>query len=297
MNIYPFDKYPVVLGHDIAGEVAEIGEGVTDFKVGERVFGQTHIDSIRGSFQQYIISLASTTAKIPSNITYDEAAAIPSVLTAAYVGLHNKNPYGLGIASAVADPDARKNTGTPILVLGGAGSIGQQVIQLARLSGFSPIIATASLKHTERLKSLGATDVLDRNLDTAALSIEIHRLSKNQPLKYIYDSIASAETQRAGFDVLADGGQIAVVLPAQITSTALKTVVQVQGLLRGPANIPLLEPLYHDHLYKFLEEGLIKPNNIEVLPDGLAGIPAGLDRLAAGQVSGLKLVAHPQETA
>jgi NADPH:quinone reductase-like Zn-dependent oxidoreductase len=38
MDIYPFDKHPVVLGHDIAGEVVEIGEGVTDFKVGDRVY-------------------------------------------------------------------------------------------------------------------------------------------------------------------------------------------------------------------------------------------------------------------
>jgi NADPH:quinone reductase-like Zn-dependent oxidoreductase len=135
------------------------------------------------------------------------------------------------------------------------------VIQLARLSGFSPIITTASLKHTERLKSLGATDVLDRNLDNAALSTAIKRLTKNQPLKYIYDSVSTVETQRAGFDVLADGGQIVIALsdlPAQITPTALKGVVQVQGFLRGPANIPLLEPLYHDHVYKLLEEGVIK---------------------------------------
>jgi hypothetical protein len=64
--------------------------------------------------------------QIPSNITYDEAATIPSVLTTAYVGLHNQNPYGLGIASAVTTPGARKYTGTPILVLGGASSLGQQ---------------------------------------------------------------------------------------------------------------------------------------------------------------------------
>jgi NADPH:quinone reductase-like Zn-dependent oxidoreductase len=38
MDVYPFDKSPVVLGHDIAGEVVEIGEGVTDFKVGDRVY-------------------------------------------------------------------------------------------------------------------------------------------------------------------------------------------------------------------------------------------------------------------
>jgi NADPH:quinone reductase-like Zn-dependent oxidoreductase len=132
------------------------------------------------------------------------------------------------------------------------------VIQLARLSGFSPIITTASLKHTERLKTLGATDVLDRNLDTAALSTEITERSKGQPLKYIYDAISTAETQRAGFGVLADGGQIALVNPAHITPTAGKAVVQVQGWLRGPANIPLLEPLYHDHLYKLLEDGAIK---------------------------------------
>ncbi|KAF9484842.1 GroES-like protein [Pholiota conissans] len=289
-------EYPVILGNDIAGEVIELGEGVTDFKIGDRVFGQGHFQGDRGSFQQYIVALASTTSKIPPNISYDQAATIPTVLTAAYVGLYNRQPHGLGLTSPLSSPE-QKYLDTPIVIFGGASSVGQFVLQLAHISGFYPIITTASLKHTEWLESLGATAVLDRNLDSAALASEIKKLTGVTPLEYIYDTISSQETQHQGFDVLADGGQIAVVTPPLIESTESKTVIHVLGMLRTPHNIPLLEPLYHDHLFGLVEKGLIKPNKVEVLPGGLAGIPAGLDRLEADKVSGLKLVARPQDTA
>jgi NADPH:quinone reductase-like Zn-dependent oxidoreductase len=132
------------------------------------------------------------------------------------------------------------------------------VLQLARLSGFSPIITTASLKHTEWLKALGATDVLDRHLDAAALSAEVTKLSKGQPLKYVYDAISAPETQQAGLGLLADGGQIAVLLAPAVASTASRTVVHVLGILREPPNISLLESLYHDHLHNLVKEGAIK---------------------------------------
>ncbi|KAF9484841.1 GroES-like protein [Pholiota conissans] len=295
-----FEDFPAILGNDMAGEVVELGKGVTDFAIGDRVFGQAPFRPDRGTFQQYVVALASTTAKIPENITYDQAATIPTVLTAAYVGLYNHIPYGLGIFSPLNNPPQRYPD-TPILIFGGASSVGQSVLQLAHLSGFSPIITTASMKHTEWLKSLGATAILDRNLDVVALSAEIKKFCNGKPLKYIYDAISSPETQKAGFDILDDGGRIVnvtppVVTPPVIESTNSKTVVHVSGVLRYESNIPLLEPLYHDHLFGLVEKGLIKSSKVEVLPHGLAGISAGLDRLEADSVSGLKLIAHPQDT-
>ena len=98
-------------------------------------FGQTG-----GGFQQYVISSAATTAivstlsrsnvvlpisslQIPSNVSYDEAATIPLVLSTAYVGLYNKLPYGLGIAppSQIVGSFA----GLPFIILGGSSSVGQ----------------------------------------------------------------------------------------------------------------------------------------------------------------------------
>ncbi|KAF8972286.1 chaperonin 10-like protein [Flammula alnicola] len=291
-----YEDFPAILGNDIAGDVEEVGAGVTDFKIGDRVFGQGHFKGDRGSFQQYVIALASTTAKIPPNVSYDEASTIPTVLTAAYVGLYNQNPHGLGLDPPISDVTQGQYAGTPIVVIGGASSVGQIVIQLAKLSGFSPIITTASLKHTELLKSLGATAIFDRNLASSALASEITKIVDSRPIKLVYDAISLKDTQQLGLDLLAPGGQLAVVIPPSVTPIEERSVVHVLGILRLPHNIALLETLYHDKLHGFVEQGIIKPNGVEVLPNGLAGIPEGLDRMEADLVSRSKLVAHPQET-
>ncbi|KAF8970576.1 hypothetical protein BDZ97DRAFT_1789880, partial [Flammula alnicola] len=185
------------------------------------------------------------------------------------------------------------------VILGGASSVGQNgmcVIQLAKLSGLSPIITTASLKHTDYLKSLGATAVLDRNLSSSALATEISKITSTS-IKFVYDSISADSTQKIGLDILAPGGQLVVDSHPTAKPVQDKTIIRVASRLRLPQNIELLETFYHDTVSGFLEKGLLKPNNIEILPNGLAGIPDGLARMEADKISGLKLVAHPQETA
>ena len=125
----------------------------------------------------------TSSGKIPPNITVDQAAAIPLCLGTAALGLYAKrgNRGGAGLTPPWEEGGRGKYNGQPILVFGGSSSVGQygkgililvdvvliillsSVIQLAKLSGFSPIITTSSLAHADYLKSLGATYVLDRN--------------------------------------------------------------------------------------------------------------------------------------
>lgn len=131
-------------------------------------------------------------------------------------------------------------------------------LQLAKLSGFSPVITTASLKHVETLKSLGATHVIDRNVSGSALASEISVITQNAPIKYVADTISLADTQQIAYDLLAPGGQLLVVLPSEIKTTKEKEVVHVLGLIRLPPHIQLLETLYHDNLEGWLKEGALK---------------------------------------
>ncbi|TFK36707.1 chaperonin 10-like protein [Crucibulum laeve] len=289
------DQFPAILGTDIAGDVEAIGEGVTQWSKGDRVFFQGTFEIEGASFQQFAIGNAATAAKIPDNISYDQAASIPVTLTCSYVGLFNKEPYGLGFDAPTTV--ARKGTyaGNPLVILGGSSSVGQFAIQLAKLVGFSPIITTASAKHNDYLKSLGADYVLDRNLSTSALSAEISKLT-DKPIKAAFDSISSKETQQTGHDLLASGGKLCVVLDRTANITEDKTVIHTLGVLNLPHNIGLLTNMYAA-VSQWLEEGVIKPNKVEVIPGGLAGITEGLKRLENDQVSGSKLVVHPQETA
>ncbi|EIN12421.1 GroES-like protein [Punctularia strigosozonata HHB-11173 SS5] len=294
-------QYPGILGFDAAGVVEEVGEGVTNVKKGDKILWEGELTpSHRATYQQYAIVPAEFAARIPDNVSLDEAASIPTSLATAYLGLYNKKSDVRG-GGAELTPFWQSSTayaGQPFVLLGGATSVGQSVIQLARLSGFSPIIVTASEKHTDHLKSLGATHVLPRSLSTEALRAEIGKIT-SQPIKIVYDTVSHADTQETGYSLLASGGQLILVLPPAegiVHGKDGKELVGVAGNVNWPGQQDAGRELYA-RVTQLLQDGSIKPNHVQVLPKGLAGISDGLELLRQDKVSGVKLIAHPQEAA
>ena len=132
-------------------------------------------------------------------------------------------------------------------------------LQLAKLSGFSPIITTASLKHRDNLKALGATHILDRKLSRSVFSDEVKKITGEKPINYVLDAISLPDTQQMGIDILSTSGQMAVVLDPSVEIPEDKKVIHAYGILRmTPAHIELLETLYHDEICGWLEKGVIK---------------------------------------
>lgn len=130
-------------------------------------------------------------------------------------------------------------------------------IQLLTMSGFSPIITTASLKHTKYLESLGATHVIDRFIPFSSLSATIAKIT-SKPIQYVYDAISLPETQQGGYDLLSETGKIALVLPPSIKEDgSSKEVVVVKGLRSVPEQIEFVQGLYRA-LPGWLEKGWIK---------------------------------------
>jgi hypothetical protein len=125
------------------------------------------------------------------------------------------------------------------------------VIQLAKYSGFYPIITTSSLKHADELKSLGATHVIDRNTSVVA---EVRKLT-DKPILTVYDAISSTDTQQAGIDVLAAGGKLVIVLPPSVKAEG-KEIIHIMGL--ASLHPELLTSLYGKDVYGFLEQGVLK---------------------------------------
>jgi NADPH:quinone reductase-like Zn-dependent oxidoreductase len=88
---YRWLKYPTVLGSDVAGEVAEIGQAVTRFRVGDRVLGHavgSDKDSntaAEGGFQQYTVVLERMAAPIPDMMPFEDAAVLPLGVSAAKI--------------------------------------------------------------------------------------------------------------------------------------------------------------------------------------------------------------------
>ncbi|KAJ7843633.1 chaperonin 10-like protein [Mycena olivaceomarginata] len=295
---------PAQAGMDAAGIVESGGQGVEDFRKGERVIYQGKWTRNTSSFQQFMIADSKFTAKIPLSISDDAAASVPVGLLAAWTGLYNP-VYGAGVPHPFTELEISPPV-QPLIVLGGASSVGQYVLQLARLARFSPIITTASAHHDQYLKSLGATHVLDRNLSLPELSKKIHEITK-EPIKIVYDAISTDETQQAGYALLAEDGVLLAVDArlgefTQEEQQEIKTVeaptrrtVYVKGLVFDPDTSDLAAELYR-RLPEMLKDGTIKPNRTEVLPGGLHGIVGGLETLEKGQVSGVKLVVMPQDT-
>ncbi len=123
----------------------------------------------------------------------------------------------------------------------GANQYLRTAIQLARLSGFSPIITTSSLRHEEFLKSIGATHVIDRTLPPATIQAEVAKLAGDKAIEYVYDSISSAETQQLGYEVLAPGGDLVLVnpeaIPAEIKKASdNKKILNVFADVQAPEN-------------------------------------------------------------
>lgn len=145
------------------------------------------------------------------------------------------------------------------------------VIQFAKLSGFSPIITTASAKHESYLKSIGATHVVDRNTPLSELSAVVKKLT-NAPLQYVYDAVSSAETQNAAFDALADGGHLAIVLGDAVDKKKPadgKEVVNVVCVVQGENQRAVGRELYK-HFTALLEAGDIKVRSLFVPTRGRA---------------------------
>lgn len=172
------------------------------------------------------------------------------------------------------------------------------MLQFGKLSGFSPIIATASSSNESYLKSLGATHVIDRSIPLSSLGSEIAKIT-SAPVLYAYDSISYKDTQEAAYDVLAPSGTLILVTDNVIDDdkrSGDKTIINVFGSTYPESNRPVAVSLY-SKLTELIVAGDIKPHHVEVLPDGLNGVQAGLDKLKNGGVHASKLVVRPQDTA
>jgi NADPH:quinone reductase-like Zn-dependent oxidoreductase len=129
-----------VRGSDVAGVVEAIGAGVTRFQVGDEVFGASD-----GSYAEYVAAPEKTIAMKPSNLTFEQAAAVPMA--------------GLVALQAVRD-HGKVRAGQKVLINGASGGIGTFAVQIAKSYG-AEVTAVASTRNVEMLRSIGADHVID----------------------------------------------------------------------------------------------------------------------------------------
>lgn len=139
-------KLPATLGGDIAGVVAEVGEGVQGIKPGDKVYGQAGVaGGASGAFAEFALTGEQQVALMPQNLDFLQAAAVP--LT------------GLS-ALQVIQKHMQLQSGQKILIHGGAGGIGTMAIQIAKHLG-AYVATTATGDGIAYVKNLGADEVID----------------------------------------------------------------------------------------------------------------------------------------
>ncbi|KAJ7505086.1 hypothetical protein B0H11DRAFT_2343516 [Mycena galericulata] len=156
---------------------------------------------------------------------------------------------------------------------------------------------TNGILHTDYLKSLGATHVIDRKaVSTADVPAAVKKIT-SAPIKIVYDVISEAETRDACFAILATGGIAIAILPGDDKDVDGKKFIFVLGSTHVHREFGIL---MWKTLPKHVADGVIvkifQPNRVEKLPNGLGGIVDGLKKMENNLISGLKLVAFPQET-
>jgi NADPH:quinone reductase-like Zn-dependent oxidoreductase len=161
-------KYPTVLGMDLAGDVYEVGSNVTRFKKGDRVIGHAQQfitgQAEDGAFSLYSRVPTNNAAILPANIDYKDGVVLPLALNTAICGLFKEGMMGLDWPSVDTKPNSN---GKVVVVYGGSSSVGLTAIQLAINAGCR-VIATASSKNFDLVRKAGASHVFDYKSSTIA---------------------------------------------------------------------------------------------------------------------------------
>lgn len=174
--------FPATMGGDFAGEVMEIGEGVTGCAKGDEVFGSAIVlNGGSGAFAELAAVNVLNSAKKPRSISYVEAAALPLVGSSAVQALENH---------------AKVQPGQKVLIHGGAGGIGHVAIQIAKADG-AYVATTVSGKDADFVKQLGADEVIDYKTQ------QFEKLLHDYDV--VYDTVGG-ETLEKSFGVLKSGG-------------------------------------------------------------------------------------------
>lgn len=176
-------EFPLTLGGDVAGTVAELGEGVSGFEIGQPVFGQASAVSGEGSFAEFTPVKAGSLAAKPRSLDFVQAAALPLAATSAYQALVDH---------------LNLQAGQKILIHGAAGGIGSFAVQIAKHLGVY-VAATAGAKDLDFVRSLGADEVIDYQ------SQDFTTIVKDYDA--VFDTVGG-ETNRKSYDVLKPGGTL-----------------------------------------------------------------------------------------
>jgi NADPH:quinone reductase-like Zn-dependent oxidoreductase len=284
--------YPSVLGSDIAGIVISTGSSVGSDppQPGTRVAAFAPCFFVQGApdygaFKMRVLVPAVNMVPLPQEMSFNEAALLPMAVLTGWSAFHS-----IGYAR-----DTKYTAGDKqgLLVWGGASSIGSAMVQMATLMGFR-VYATASPKHHEYLKTLGASKVFDyRDEDVVGKIVKAAR-EDGVTIQTGYDAAGQLQSCLDILKELKGEGtaKLASAIPLSADSPKMEGVEVrfVQAPAGEEERTEFFRFVFRVWLKERLEKGEFVPSpKIKVIGKGLESLQKGLDELKQG-VSGVKLV-------
>ena len=276
---------PVIIGLDMAGEIAELGAGVTGWKAGDRVLVNPVNkrkglmgEMLDGGMAEYCLVAADQLVRMPDAVSYEDAAALP---------------VAYGTAHRMLITHKTVEAGERVLVLGASGGVGTGCVLLAKMLGAEVIACASSEEKLARLKALGADQVIDyTKTDWSKWAIETY----GKPQRRSYDggvdvviNFTGGDTWLPSLRCLKRGGKLLVcgATAGYDPKEDLRYVWSFELKIIGSNSF------YDDDLAALMQligDGKIKPTIDKVLP--LAEAREGLRLIADREVIG-KVVVTP----
>src|SRR3954453_10268355 len=227
------EKFPMIIGYDIAGVVEKAGAKVTKFKPGDAVYAYLPLSG--GGYAEYAVTSENEATHKPKSLTFEEAAAGPLAGGAGWQALIDT---------------AKLQAGQTVLIHGGSGGVGSLAIQIAKTRG-AKVIATASTRNQELLKQLGADVAVDytkQKFEDVAKDVDV-----------VLDSVGK-DTLARSYGIVKKGGIVVTIAGKPDQPEAEKGGIRVAGMRTEPKAETLEE------LTKLAEAGKLKPIISQVLP-------------------------------
>lgn len=271
---HPSWSYPHVPGVDASGTVEEIGEGVTEWRKGDRVVFHASVFA-GGVCAEYAVTTAHTVSRIPENISFEAAAAFPCAGLTAYQAL---------VRCMHIQP------GQSVFIHGGAGGVGGYAIQLARVLGAGLIMTSCSSHNFDYVNKLGADLAFDyNNEDVHARMIEA---TGGEGPDLILNTVNRVISQK-DLGALSFGGQLSCIAGApeivadfhpSTKSFTLHKLMLGGAHLSGSIKAQKELAAMGNEFLGLMAKGLIDPMIEETI--GLAEVPQALKRLSERHVRG-----------
>jgi NADPH:quinone reductase-like Zn-dependent oxidoreductase len=244
-----------ILGWDMAGRVEAVGSAVTQFQPGDAVYG-----AVNGAFAEYVVAAAGRLALKPANLSFEQAAAVPTAGLTALQGLRD---------------EGKVQPGQTVLINGAAGGVGTFAVQIGKALG-AEVTGVCSTRNVELVRSLGADHVVDYTQEDFTRSGRRYDLILDNAASHSFGDLKRALTPAGVILPNSGHGGMRYVIASFALAPFMRQLGRMYVVQLSSANLKDLAEL--------IEAGKVTPVIDRTYP--FAEIPAALGYAVQGHVRG-----------